>query len=137
MMAMTAAPPTAMPAIAPVPSFDPLLLDEPPVVVGAVPEAAVTTLGIIVVWPGVRVTTETWAVPPELCSVTVDMTVAELPAVITLVVGCWVITTVGPGAVVVPGGGVVTTVGAGLAQAFHCAMLMFTGMLVPAQFVLN
>lgn len=132
-MARTMAPPTAMPAIAPTPSFDPLLDEGLAVLVAAEP-VTVTMPGIVVDWPGVRVMTETLAEPPaELCSVTVEMTVFEGPAVNVCVAGAWVTVT---GATVVPPGAVVVRT-AGLAQEFHCARLMFRGRLVPPQFVLN
>jgi hypothetical protein len=142
MMAMTAAPPTAMPAIAPVPSFDPPPLEVTAgLVLAAEPAPTVTTLGMVVLWPGMTVMTETLAgVPAELCSVTVDITVFELAPKVTmevLVVGCaWatVLTTV----VCWTGAGVVmTTWAGGFAQPFHCACVMDTGIPVPAQFVLN
>jgi hypothetical protein len=135
-IARTTAPPTAMPAIAPTPSFDPLLLLDAPAVPVAAEPATVITPGIVVDWPGVRVMTDTLAEPPaELCRVTVDITVFEAPAVNVFVAGAWVTVT----AVVPPAGagaGVVATV-AGLAQEFHCASLMFRGSPVPPQFVFS
>jgi hypothetical protein len=127
-----------MPAMAPTPSFDPLLLDDDDAEPVETDPPAVTTA----VWPGVRVMTETLAVPPaEFCSVTVETTVAELPAVNVLTVAGWVTTAVVPPAVVAVVAAmvaaVVAIVAAGLAQESHWAKLMFKGMLVPPQFVFN
>jgi hypothetical protein len=139
MMAMTTAPPTAIPAIAPTPSFDPLLLEEDEVPVEDEPWATVMMLGMVVDWPGLTVMTVVLATPPELCT-TVDTIVAELPAVkVTMAVDvCGVTTTVPPGVVVPTTTGVgVVTAGAGLAQESHCARLMFRGSPVPPQLVFN
>jgi hypothetical protein len=139
MMAMTTAPPTAIPAIAPTPSFDPLLLEDDAGVPVEDEPWTVKMLGMVVDWPGLTVMTVVLATPPELCT-TVDTTVAELPAVkVTTAVDCgWVTTTVPAGGVVTAAGGVVVPAGAaGLAQESHCARAMFTGIPVPAQFELN
>lgn len=119
MMAITTAPPTAMPTIAPIPSFDPLLDEEDGVLVAPL-AATVIMPGTIVVWPGATVMTEVFApTPAELPIVTVDIIVFEFAAKVTTdvwvaAVGATVLTTVVPAT----GAGVVA---AGLAQEFHCA----------------